>query len=215
MFIPIAFLMKVPLVGACVATGVILAWITLMLTAAGYFKAARIYFLVITQGFLSALLIFMSGRDGGTQIVYIMSASLHLVLFKDTKWSVAVFLMVMLLFGITSYIAEHTVSYVDGLTAYQKRFSYYLNIASCAALVFAMILYFKNAASEYEAKINEQNRKISEKNKDILDSIKYAQRIQQSLLPSEKLVERSIQRSKNNTAQTPLDQVQLQQRNQG
>ncbi len=40
--------------------------------------------------------------------------------------------------------------------------------------------------------VETKNQLIEEKNKDILDSIKYARRIQTSLLPTEKYIERII-----------------------
>jgi hypothetical protein len=44
--------------------------------------------------------------------------------------------------------------------------------------------------------INEQKKIIEEKNKDIIDSINYAKRIQVSLLPTEKYIERVLRRNK-------------------
>ncbi len=44
--------------------------------------------------------------------------------------------------------------------------------------------------------INQQKKIIEEKNKDILDSIRYARRIQNALLPSEKYIDKELKRNK-------------------
>jgi len=70
--------------------------------------------------------------------------------------------------------------------------------------VFAVFIYNrlritkkqKKIIEEQKGLVEEKNRIIEEKQKDILDSIHYAKRIQQSLLPSEKYIDRNISRSK-------------------
>lgn len=49
--------------------------------------------------------------------------------------------------------------------------------------------------------INHQKKIIEEKNKDILDSIRYARRIQNALLPSEKYIDKEMKKNKNDKAE--------------
>lgn len=57
--------------------------------------------------------------------------------------------------------------------------------------------FFKNDNLAFQEKVVQQKEIIEEKNKDITASITYAQRIQKSLLPTEKYIEKNIQRLKN------------------
>jgi serine phosphatase RsbU (regulator of sigma subunit) len=192
---PVAFIMNVPIVAFCTLAGVLLSSVTLILNAAGYFTSSRVYFIIVTQLFLVTLLVTVSGKEGGTEMVFIMSAVLHLVLFKGTRYAIPVFVLVMALMGLCAWWVENHSSFLDNFSYSQKRTSYYLNIVSCMALVFAIILHFKNAANEFESTITEQNKHISEKNKDILDSISYARRLQEAILPPDSLVKQYLPQS--------------------
>lgn len=58
---------------------------------------------------------------------------------------------------------------------------YFIIIFSATTLVFGFLLiYFKHSSNK---KLKEKNEIISEQNKDLIDSINYAQRIQQAILP--------------------------------
>jgi hypothetical protein len=52
----------------------------------------------------------------------------------------------------------------------------------------------KNKVEEQKQKVEHQKHLVEEKQKEILDSIHYAKRIQQSLLPTEKYIERHLNR---------------------
>ena len=182
-FIPIAIFLQLPAVVAYVSTGVLLSSFTFFLNFKGYFKVARTYFVLITLAFVTAILTIMSGKNGGSQIVFVLVGTLHLVLFKNTKWAIQIFLAVIVVFALSSYWVENHSVYLDYLSSELKRFAFYMNILSTMILVFAVVLYFKIAALEFENTITEQNKKISQKNKDITDSITYAKRLQEAILP--------------------------------
>lgn len=55
-------------------------------------------------------------------------------------------------------------------------------------------IILEQQVKERTHEINEQKKIIEEKNKDIIDSINYARRIQQSLLPTEKYIQRILNR---------------------
>lgn len=69
---------------------------------------------------------------------------------------------------------------------------YYFSITSVFIILFYVIRYFKHDSDEYERELEEKNDVITEKNKEITDSIRYAKRIQQALLPSEKYIDKSL-----------------------
>jgi PAS domain S-box-containing protein len=58
----------------------------------------------------------------------------------------------------------------------------------------AIVIYARDIRErlKYEKEIREINTELTQKNKDILDSIRYAKRIQESLMPTEKYIERIL-----------------------
>jgi tetratricopeptide (TPR) repeat protein len=82
----------------------------------------------------------------------------------------------------------------------ERNKSYSLYGGLLLLLVFTVFMYNRFRITQKQKKIIEEQKKIveeqkqivEEKQKDILDSIHYAQRIQKSLMPSEKYIERTI-----------------------
>ena len=70
----------------------------------------------------------------------------------------------------------------------------YLNIFLTCFLTFISVRMFKNENLRYSREINEQKNLIEEKNKDITSSIRYAKRIQDALLPTEKYIHKTLKR---------------------
>jgi len=90
-------------------------------------------------------------------------------------------------------------------TQTQRKFTY-AAMASCALLLVLLIFIFKGyrdkkianqIISEQKLQTELQKTIIEEKQKEILDSIHYAKRIQESLLPSEKYLTRVLEKIKN------------------
>jgi serine phosphatase RsbU (regulator of sigma subunit) len=186
-FIPIGLYFGLYDVAVYVFIGILLSLATLLLSHLGYFKFARQYYLIVAVMFVTFLLVALSGRTGGSQIVFILLVTLQLVLFREPARALWVFAIMMMVFALGSFWAENTTSVLDNLDPairpMMQRLSFYLNVISCMTLVFAVVYYFRNTAYAYEKTITEQNAKISQKNKEITDSINYAKRIQEAKLP--------------------------------
>jgi serine phosphatase RsbU (regulator of sigma subunit) len=60
----------------------------------------------------------------------------------------------------------------------------YTNLFVLFVIICIFILFFKNDNLRYQREVEEQSRVIAEKNKEMTDSINYAQRLQNGLLPS-------------------------------
>jgi serine phosphatase RsbU (regulator of sigma subunit) len=182
-FVPITIYFGQYAVAAYISAGILLCAATLAFNHAGYFKFARLYYIFLAVCFVTFLLVALSGRNGGSQLVFIVLVSLQLVLFREPRGVLWVFLLMMTIFALGSFWVEHSTALLDGLSLFMQRFSFYLNIVSCMILVFAVVYYFRNTAYAYEKTILNQNEKISQKNKEITDSINYAKRIQDAKLP--------------------------------
>lgn len=80
----------------------------------------------------------------------------------------------------------------------QKIFNIALILVSILTVISGIMMYSRfKIKSVSEAKLKIQNDIITQKNKDITDSINYARKIQQSVLPQEKYIEREIKKLKN------------------
>lgn len=186
-YIPMAFVLEVDLMAYDVMAAIALATGSLVLNAKGYFRLSRIAFMVVSIGFTTFILM-ISGKDAGSQVVAVLIGSLHLVLFRSARWSIVVLLLVVGSFAAASWWVETHDSLLEHLDYSLKRFSFYLTTVSTTVLVFGVVLYFKNTMAEYETTIIRKNDEITQKNKDITDSIHYAKRIQQAILPPGELV---------------------------
>ncbi len=79
--------------------------------------------------------------------------------------------------------------------AKQKIFDIALILVSILTIISVVMMYSRfKIKAQSEKKLQIQNDIITQKNKDITDSIVYARRIQQSILPSEKLLEKEMKR---------------------
>jgi hypothetical protein len=78
----------------------------------------------------------------------------------------------------------------------ELRITYMVVMFSVFLICFFIILQFKTVYAAYERIIEQQRDEVENKNKEITDSIHYARRIQKSLLPTEKYIERHLKRMK-------------------
>ena len=75
--------------------------------------------------------------------------------------------------------------------------SYALYGGLALVLLFAMIMFNRFRVTRKQKVIIEQQKHlVEEKQKEILDSIVYAKRIQQSLMPTEKYIEKNVSKLK-------------------
>lgn len=78
-----------------------------------------------------------------------------------------------------------------------KIFNIALILVSILTIISGIMMYSRfKIKSVSEAKLKIQNDIITQKNKDITDSINYARKIQQSVLPQEKYIERELKKLK-------------------
>lgn len=186
-FVPLAFYLDLPVIALNVILGISFALFTFAIIGKGTIRQARIYFFIVSLTFVMYIHI-LSGNESGTHIAFVLMGTLHLVLFRSTRWSWHLFILSILLMASTSLYVGYFGAPLDYVTEDIKKFSYYMNVLSAMFLVFSVVFYFKKGAIEFEATIVNKNEEISQKNKDITDSIQYAKRIQNSILPSESVV---------------------------
>jgi serine phosphatase RsbU (regulator of sigma subunit) len=105
------------------------------------------------------------------------------ILFDNKKIAVSYMLLSALLMTANIFWIEHYDSYyhIDASLHYLN----YPNILFLMLLIFLGVRMFKVENQKYAHQIEEQKEVLAEKNQEITDSINYAKRIQDALIPSE------------------------------
>jgi len=156
----------------------------------GYLNFSRYYFSIIPVVFLIGVCIHNSAELGDKYLL-LTSAAIPLVLFKQKRIINIFFALNVLSFFIIMF--------------YQSRFAPLVQIppliagiySVCSLLtvflvIFFIIQYFRDDCEEYEHELEEKNREISQKNSEVHDSITYAKRLQEAIMPPEEEIHKSV-----------------------
>ena len=137
------------------------------------------------------LLCLFNGINMGDRFFFFSTALIPIILFRK-KWLIysIFYLSVIAFFFASWYQGTHkSISHLPEEIAIQY---YYFTIISVFSLLFYVLTNFKQGADEYEKEIEFKNETISHKNKEILDSINYAKRIQDTLLANADFLKENI-----------------------
>ncbi len=135
--------------------------------------------------------------DLGDRFFFFTTATIPILLFRKTWVIYFVFYINVVAFVFASWY-QNTHEPILHLPKQMESQYYYFTLISVFAVLFFVIRYFKQDSDAYEKELQEKNDLITEKNKEITDSIKYAKRIQQTLMPKEKHIEKNLKRLKEN-----------------
>lgn len=152
------------------------------------------YTVILYAVLMVSLMTFMVGGGSGSEYVLLCIIITPMLLFNNA-WHTAL----MVLFVIASfYFVKHystTVEpfiYVDAEV--KKDVQPYM-MGMGIVILIVQVYYFKSLNISYQDKLYSTGKLLSEKNKEILDSITYAKRIQTAILPPNKLIEESFSES--------------------
>jgi hypothetical protein len=113
--------------------------------------------------------------------------------------TIAVFWTVMV---ILVFVALYTVE-ATGIYAFKpvaekvSLFYYFQDTIILSAILFFLVFRNESLRLELIGEVRKSHGEISDKNKEITDSITYAKRIQKALMSNEKIIEKNIDRLKN------------------
>jgi serine phosphatase RsbU (regulator of sigma subunit) len=159
---------------------VILFLPALILNKKAQYKPARVS-LVITANLSVFALTIVYGDPGRDELFYIVTAALGVIIFKKMNHSI-ISLLITALFYLFSKIY---CNYYPPLFEINKSLIIPLNIIHVviiALIVFLLITYVKNENNIYEKRLTEINESYEEKTAYILESLKYASRIQKAII---------------------------------
>ncbi len=156
----------------------------------GQLKFCRYYFAIIPLFFLIGVCVHNSSELGDKYLL-VTSATLPLILFKNKRTIYLIFgLNILAFFLITLYQTTFEPLVLLPPTA-QWIYSVF-SVLTVFMVIFFIVQYFRSDSEEYEEELEEKNREISQKNTEIIDSITYAKRLQEAILPPEAAIYNSV-----------------------
>ena len=156
-------------------------------------------FLII---FISSITI-LTGKDSGTIIYFVPGILFPAIIFQNKKLILilSIFFIILL---ISVFWLGQLIDPLIKLSHYEKTYYQISSLIGGTLITFLIIWFIRTTNIEYEEiiiehnknlnhsnnKINQQKLKLEIKNKDLTDSINYASRIQQAILPNNKKISR-------------------------
>lgn len=122
--------------------------------------------------------------DALSEVLFVPLTVMPLIIFRDKRISVF-YMFFLIALSVVLRIAQPYVDPLLKLTVEEFFFFKTMNIINAIVITYFITYYFKKANESYESQLLHMNELISEKNKEITDSINYAKHIQNAILPSQ------------------------------
>jgi serine phosphatase RsbU (regulator of sigma subunit) len=119
-----------------------------------------------------------------SEILFVPLTAMPLIVFRNKKASVFYLLYILAL----SVVLRLVQPYIDPLLKLNEdEFIFFraMNLINGIVITYFITYYFKKSNETYESQLVHMNEIVSEKNKEITDSINYAKHIQNAILPSQ------------------------------
>ncbi len=124
---------------------------------------------------------FYNSINLGDRFFFITTATIPIILFRKTWVVYTIFYVSVAAFIFTTWYQSNYAPMMHLPKELETKY-WYFTLISVFAVLFYVIRYFKGDSEVYEKEIEDKNTLISIKNKEIVDSINYAKRIQYTLL---------------------------------
>jgi len=157
------------------------------------YDVARWYFFVVSI-LVTGPLLYVTPVQASNHLFLIPVSLIPVVMFKE-NWKIFLgFGFVFILFYFIAFTRHLVPDIIDVPLKTLEFFSYIFN-GMLFFILFFLMFYFKNNNRDYEVVIEQKSHQlkesheiISEKNKDITDSINYAKKIQEAYMPNESVL---------------------------
>jgi serine phosphatase RsbU (regulator of sigma subunit) len=158
--------------------------------AQGWLTFSKWFFAFLPVACLMVVCIY-NGAELGDKFFFLTTGAIPILLFRKTWTVYLVFYMSVVCFVFATWYQNNHQPIIKLSDNISTQY-YYFTMLSVFAVLFYVIRYFKGDADAHERAIEEQKELITEKNKEILDSINYAKRIQYTLLAHEELLKQNL-----------------------
>lgn len=143
------------------------------------------------------------GGASNLQFFILIMCLIAIALFKS-NFILRLYISISIIsfFMLVLFLPEgHSIIAFTGKMATIQKVISLLNLLLLFIITILFFVFFRRENLLFQKKIIEQKEMVEDKQKEIIDSINYAKRIQQSLLPTEKYIEKTFNRlnKKNNS----------------
>ncbi len=127
----------------------------------------------------------------GDRYFFLTTAVIPILLFRKTWVVYSIFYVSVAAFIAMSFYQWAHPVVLNISERIQVQYFYFVML-SVFAILFYVVRYFKQDSDEFEKIIEEKKTELAEKNKEIVDSINYAKRIQHTLLANTSLLNKNL-----------------------
>jgi serine phosphatase RsbU (regulator of sigma subunit) len=160
----------------------VLVLITFLLLHKRKYFFAKNYATIIIAGCISFFV--LATGEAFSEALFIPLAVMPLIVFRKRR-SAVFYLFFLIALATALKIVQSSVTPLLMIEGPMLQFFRIMNLINGIAITFAITFYFKKANENYQNKLMHMNLLISEKNKEITDSINYARHIQHAILPDQ------------------------------
>ncbi len=154
------------------------------LNSKGKLFFCRYYFSIVPLIFIMAVCIH-NGSHLGDKYLLLTTATIPVILFKDKKTIYSLFFLNIVVFFLILWYQSTFKPLVLLPEIIEKQYYIYSQL-TIFVVIFFVVQYFRHDSEEYAEELEEKNKIINEKNHEIIDSITYAKRLQDAIMPPEK-----------------------------
>jgi serine phosphatase RsbU (regulator of sigma subunit) len=158
-----------------------LVLVTFMLLYKRKYSLAKNYATIIIAGCISFFV--LATGEAFSEALFIPLSVMPLIVFRNKKTSVF-YLFFIISIAIVLKIIQPSVTPLIILDDQLMQLFRIMNLVNGIAITYFITYYFKGSNENYEARLVTMNEMMTEKNKEITDSINYAKHIQSAILPS-------------------------------
>jgi serine phosphatase RsbU (regulator of sigma subunit) len=155
---------------------------------------AKIYFCIIPLFIVAMFAISIVGEVGNDKYFMIVCGIIPLIVFREQKYYIPFLLINIGTFFVISW-AQTLVTPVKSLDENQLELYININAVMIFMFVFFLLSLFKREIFAYQLKTEMQKELIEEHSEEVRQSIEYAKKIQDAILPSTKLKEELLPNS--------------------
>lgn len=166
--------------------------ITFLLIYNRYYRIAKNFAVIVIAICISFFT--LNTGDALSEVLLVPLTVMPLIIFKDKRVSVF-YLFFLIALSVALRMAQ---PYIDPLLKLNEQEFFFfktMNIINGIVITYFITYYFKKANEAYESQLLHMNELVSEKNKEITDSINYAKHIQNAILPSQEFFREQFRES--------------------
>lgn len=193
MFVPVEIVLNgIKLVPVELSCGILFLSV-LYFNHKGLYTFAR-YFIIIFAVVIVAFMTFMVGGGSNSEYVLIALMVSPLLLFKQKKHALLLVFFVGASFFIVRYFSDKAPALVEVPLTIKEQVRPVM-VLMTMVLLFSQVYYFKKLNNKYQLELIESKKEVELKQKEVLDSIIYAKRIQTAILPSARIFKEQLPKS--------------------